>query len=170
MWPFKQFEGLRSFKLEEANEKSLLSSNAVANYNNKNGNNNKIPLVNKILFAPCQLRLVSGRTFPYESSLTETGQLRIGTEKSPTSYMDCNDFLYFSQLIANNRLGESRSTCTLLAKLSYTYSYIYKSVTKSKIIFSNMILFFLILVLFMPTPLTLNLITSVVSPSPILRT
>ena len=33
-----------------------------------------------------------------------------------------------------------------------------------------MILFFLFLILFMPTPLTLNLITSVVSPSPISRT
>ena len=102
MWPFKQFEGLRSFKLEEANENTLLSSNAVANYDNKNNNNNKPPignkisLVNKILFVTGRLILGTGQTLPYNSTMTETDRLILGSEKSPMSYTDCNDFLYFS--------------------------------------------------------------------------
>ena len=44
MWPFKQIEGLRSFKLEEADESSLLSSNAVANYNQNTSTKSLIPL------------------------------------------------------------------------------------------------------------------------------
>ena len=109
MWLFKQIEGLHSFKLEEDDKNSLcFPSNAVANYNNKNNNNNKTPignkilLVNKILFVSGRLILVPGQTFPYNLSMTETDRLILGTEKSPMSYPDCKDFLYFSQPIANN--------------------------------------------------------------------
>ena len=47
----------------------------------------------------------------------------------------------YSQPIANNRLGESKSTS--LDTLWYIYSYIYRLVTKSKLIFSSNMIFFL---------------------------
>ena len=176
MWPFKQIEGLRSFKLEEADESLLLSSNAVDTYSQNTSTKSLIPLPQADTFHNTTEGCINPKSFVITSScLTTTpGQLLIadGYYKNPkdsklSPVLNCLDF---SQPIANNKLGENGSKSTSRDTLWYIYSYIYDVVTKSKLIFSNMLFLFLILILFMPTPITLNLLTGVVSPSPISRT